>query len=120
MHKPLLIKLMPASTQQKLSSPKGTQYASDDHYRMQQRRALDRRSEAQMAQTVKRYKAKTANDAAYAPHAATWNGGRRRKRKTRHRRRKRKTRHRRHKRKTRRRRHKRKTRRRRGRRTRRR
>ena len=91
----------------------GTRFTSDDHFRKKQRQSLDRRREAQMAQTVKRFKAKTANAAAYAPHAAAWSGGRRRRshrrrRKTRrrHHRRRRKTRrhHRRRKRKTRRRR----------------
>jgi len=91
-----------------------TRFTSDDHFRKKQRQSLDRGREAQMAQTVKRFKAKTANAAAYAPHAAAWSGGRRRRshrrrRKTRrrHHRRRRKTRrrhHRRRKRKTRRRR----------------
>ena len=83
-------------------------FTGRDHHRMMQRRALDRGRATQMARTVKRLKAKTANNAAYAPHAAAWSGGRRRKRKTRrrHHRRRRKTRrhHRRRKRKTRRRR----------------
>ena len=86
----------------------GTRFTSDDHFRKKQRQSLDRGREAQMAQTVKRFKAKAANAAAYAPHAAAWSGGRRRRRNTRrrHHRRRRKTRrhHRRRKRKTRRRR----------------
>ena len=76
----------------------GTRFTSDDHFRMMQRRALDRGRATQMARTVKRLKAKTANAAAYAPHAAAWSGGRRHKRHTRRCRcrRKRKTRRRRH------------------------
>jgi len=58
----------------------GTRFTSNAHFRKKQRQSLDRRREAQMAQTVKRFKAKTANAAAYAPHAAAWSGGRRRTR----------------------------------------
>ena len=53
-------------------------FTGRDHHRMMQRRALDRGRATQMARTVKRLKAKTANNAA-------WSGGRRRKRKTRRR-----------------------------------
>ena len=80
----------------------GTRFTSNAHFRKKQRQSLDRRREAQMAQTVKRFKAKTANAAAYAPHAAAWSGGRRR---TRRRRRKTRRRHHRRRRKTRRRHH---------------
>jgi len=61
----------------------GTRFTSDNHFRKQQRQSLDRGREAQMGQTVKRFKAKTADDAAYAPHAAAWSGGRRRRRRRR-------------------------------------
>ena len=81
-----------------------TRFTSDDHFRKKQRQSLDRGREAQMAQTVKRFKAKTANAAAYAPHAAAWSGGRRRRSRRRRRRKTRRRRHRRR-RKTRRRRH---------------